>query len=113
MRILILIMTAAITVGFADTLSLRNGKTVNGNYLGGNARQIRMDVGDRVESYDVSEVAGIKFESSAPVAARPTRPADTEPRVLRPAPVAAAPAPTRAAVTIPEGTPITIRMIDA
>jgi len=35
------------TAGFADTLTLRNGRTVNGTVLtlGGTPREIRVDVG--------------------------------------------------------------------
>jgi hypothetical protein len=33
---------------YADTLTLKGGKTVDGTYLGGTARQIRMAVGDNV-----------------------------------------------------------------
>ena len=64
-----LLSLAALGVSFADTLTLRNGKTVSGTYLGGTARQIRMEVNSRVESFDVSDIASLRFESEAPAAA--------------------------------------------
>lgn len=103
----------------ADTLYLRDGRTVRGTYLGGNSRQVRMEVSDRIDSFDVGEVSRIEFQAPAPVAAAPVereRDRDREPerpRLLRPsaAEVAAnAPAPI---VDIPAGTVLTVRMIDA
>ena len=35
-------------VGLADTVTFRDGHTVNGSFLGGDARSIRVAVGDRV-----------------------------------------------------------------
>ena len=47
--------------GFADTLTLRNGRVVNGTYAGGTARQIRMEIGNQVQDFDVSEVSSLSF----------------------------------------------------
>lgn len=47
--------------GFADTLTLKNGTVVEGTYLGGTARVIRMEVGDGVQSYGVDTVSGVRF----------------------------------------------------
>jgi hypothetical protein len=52
---------ALATAGFADTVTLKNGRVINGTYLGGTARQIRVDMGDRIETLDVSNVARIEF----------------------------------------------------
>jgi hypothetical protein len=46
---------------FADTLTLRNGGVVEGTYLGGDARRVKMAIGDRVESYGVDEIRSIHF----------------------------------------------------
>jgi len=105
-----LITLAALSIGLADTLLLRNGRTVQGSYLGGNARQIRMAVGDRVETFDVNEVSSLRFEG-APVAAGEQR------RILRPEPSVSAPAAVSSSAAsrpneIPAGTNITVRMID-
>ncbi len=108
----------------ADTLTLHSGKVIEGSYLGGDSRRIRMAVGDRIETFDVGQVASITFGSvtalaPAPQAAAPvsTPPAPAAPvrereKILRPErPAAAASAPRETAL-IPEGTQIVIRMID-
>jgi hypothetical protein len=46
---------------FGDTLTLKNGTVVEGTYLGGTARLIRMAVGDGVQSFGVDTVANVKF----------------------------------------------------
>ena len=80
---------AFVTAGFADTLTLRNGKVVKGTYMGGTARTIKMDLGDTVRTYDVTDVASLQFTAAAPVAA----PAAT--------------------LEIPAGTAFTVRLIDS
>ncbi|MEO7649159.1 MAG: hypothetical protein ABIZ80_01725 [Bryobacteraceae bacterium] len=110
---------ALCTLLAADTIYLRDGRTVRGTYLGGNSRQVRMEVSGRVDSFDVSEVSRIEFQASAPVAAERDRDRDRNqeperPRLLRPssAEVAAANSPD-STVDIPAGTVLTVRMIDA
>jgi len=102
----------------ADTLVLKNGNTITGTYLGGDARTIRMTVGDRVESYAVGDVASLSFGSdtaaAVPVQTAPL-PASQERTVMRPegrtAPARAAASPS--GIEIPAGTTITVRMIDS
>lgn len=107
MRVRLLLVTlAALSIASADTLTLRDGRTVEGQFLGGSARQIRMAVGDSVQTFDVSDVASLRFEGAAGPSPAP-------------APQAPPPAPPVAAATstegdqIPAGTVVTIRMIDA
>jgi hypothetical protein len=128
MRIHLLLVTAlALSAAFADTLTLRNGQTVEGQYLGGTARQVRMAVGDSVQTFDVSDVASLRFEGGpsqaavapaapaapmAPAAPAPSMAAE-QPRVLQPEPEPA-PAPSPAGVDeLPAGTAVTVRMVDS
>jgi len=119
-------------LGVADTLTLHSGKVIEGSYLGGDSRRIRMAVGDRIETFDVGQVASITFGSvtalaPAPQAAAPApqaaAPAPAPPpapaapvrereRILRPERPAAATSAPRETALIPEGTQIVIRMID-
>ncbi|MGH9722825.1 MAG: hypothetical protein ACRD8O_21665 [Bryobacteraceae bacterium] len=102
---------ATLFTAFADTLTLRSGKVVNGTYLGGNSRQIRMEVSDRVETFDVNDVSGLQFQTESAA----TREAPRE-RVNLLRPSRTEPAKTSAAQTvveIPAGTVLTVRMIDA
>jgi hypothetical protein len=82
-----------LTTAIADTLTLKDGRTINGNYLGGSARQVRMEVGDSIQTFEIDRISGIQFGSGA--AAPAVRPADppvpaTQPRervnVFRPDP---------------------------
>ncbi len=100
----------------ADTLELKSGATVDGTFLGGDARTIRfLDSSGGVETYSVADVANISFVTGAATAAAPA-----PPRAPRPAPAprasrAASAPPPRAAsgVTIPAGTVVTVRLIDS
>ena len=104
----------------ADSLTLRSGRVVHGQYLGGDARQIRMAVGDRVDTFEVGEVSNLQFgggerlsseESAPPPRLRPEEP--REERYSQP-PERYSPPPQNSAYgnQIPTGTPITVRMID-
>ena len=95
----ILVALATISLAGADTLRLRGGKIVQGSYLGGSARQIRMAVGDTVQTFDVSDVASIRFESSGSSANAAPEPAS---RPMR----------NTGDWEIPSGSAITVRMID-
>jgi hypothetical protein len=59
-RILVL-LTAAATLSSADTLVLRNGNRVEGNYVGGDSRSLRFAIGNRVNNYSLNEIESIHF----------------------------------------------------
>jgi hypothetical protein len=90
-------------LGLADTVTFRDGHTVNGSFLGGDARNIRMAVGDRVESYAVSDITDISF-GGAPVSVAPAR--REERRDAPRQELAGGP-------TLASGTVLTIRMVDS
>ena len=99
-----------LSFAFADTLTLKDGRTVNGTFLGGNAREIRMDLGDRVETYPVEQVSTIQFRSGGGEVAPRER--DRErPSILRPDPASQSYS-RGAGVEMPAGTPLVVRMID-
>jgi hypothetical protein len=95
------------SLGLADTITLRDGRIVNGSYLGGDARSVRVAVADRVDTYRVEEISTITFGgdvSSAPEPREERREQRLEER--RDAPV-------QQGVTLASGTPITVRMVDS
>jgi hypothetical protein len=59
-RVITLIF-AITTLCSADSLTLRSGRVVHGQYLGGDARQIKMAIGDRVETFDIADVTNLQF----------------------------------------------------
>ena len=60
LRVVITLLLIA-GVACADALTLRDGRVVEGAYLGGDARQVRMTVGEKIETFDLSAVAKIEF----------------------------------------------------
>jgi hypothetical protein len=66
MRLLRFALALAVaTAGFADTITLRSGRVITGTYLGGTARQVRVDTGSQVQTLDVSDIVRIDFTSDA------------------------------------------------
>jgi hypothetical protein len=101
-------------LGFADTVTFRDGHTVNGSFLGGDARSIRVAVGDRVENYPLGDVTNISF--GGPIAAAPERREEPRPEFRRQEPQRDEPRPDRradVATTLASGTVLTVRMVDS
>jgi len=98
----------------ADTVFFRDGHTVNGSFLGGDARTIRVAVGDRVETIRLADVDRISFGEPQQAYAPPVLRTPPEEPQYRPAP---APPPRRDEFSdrgmIPSGTVLTIRMVDS
>ena len=96
-------------LGLADTVTLRNGGQIQGTFVGGSARQIRIDVGDHVQNVNIDDIVRIEFNT--PEAAQPA------PVTPPPPPQAGGPpredfAPQRAGIELPAGTNLVVRMID-
>jgi hypothetical protein len=118
MRVCVALLALCLAgAGYADTLTLRNGQTINGTYLGGNARTIKMEVGDAIQTYDVSDVATLEF-AAGPAATSAPAPAPAPTPTAAPAPPPPPPSQDAqntgaAGPVIPAGTKITVRMIDS
>ncbi len=119
-------VTVAAACLSADTVTLKNGRVINGTYLGGSPRQVKVEVGDRVETVDVTDIARIEFggsASSVSASAEEPRPAlrrndsrNENTGILRPDPAESSrPRPAAApggSVELPAGTNLVVRMID-
>ena len=107
---LLTVLALAVSVAWADTLELKNGSLIKGKFVSGTETEISFQVGSTVQTYNVADIVALKFEPEG-VASAPT----PQPQSLLPdAPVAAAPVETKPAfVTIPAGTRISVRTIDA
>lgn len=64
------------TAVYADIVTLKSGRVINGTYLGGSPREVKVQIGDQVETFDVSQIARIEFGSggAASTAAPSDRP---------------------------------------
>jgi len=104
------------SAGLADTLTLKDGRVLNGTYLGGSVRQIRMEVGDGIQTFEIDRVLSIQFGSNAaPPAAPAAEPGPPARRdrdnVFRPDSSNDAAA-AQGGIELPQGTVLTVRMID-
>jgi hypothetical protein len=108
-------MTAGLAVILGVTLSadrvrLRSGKAVEGIYIGGDSKALRMllDSG-QVAEFDLDQVIAVEFSTRKPAAAAP-------PANASPAAAAAAlpnPATPPRTVTVPAGTTLNVRLTQA
>ena len=62
----------------ADTLTLRSGRVITGQYLGGDARHIRMAIGDHVDTFDVEDVGRSAVRRKCAAAASSAARTETE-----------------------------------
>jgi hypothetical protein len=111
---------------FADTLELKDGRVLQGSYLGGTKAILRFEINGEVQTFKVVEVVAITFTGNTGSVPSPAPPPPDNSATPPPPPPqmtqavapsdAAAPAPPPAppanAVTIPAGQSILIRMID-
>jgi len=108
-----IILGLAAMVASADTLVLKSGETIQGTFLGGTARQIRMDLGGDVRTYDIDRVQSINFDAgfSQQAPPPPARDRDRDRGAFNNN--APPPAPGGYGPMIPADTSVTVRMIDS
>jgi hypothetical protein len=117
----VLLSSGVLSVCFGDTLTLKDGRVLNGTYLGGSARQIRMEVDNSIQTFEIDRVSAIQFGSSSPSSDAPVAEPAPSPRRYRDnrdhdngagpnSSADAAPAPS--GIELPQGTVFTVRMID-
>lgn len=66
---------ALATAASADVITLKSGRVINGTYVGGTARQVKVEVAGTVETFDVADIYRIEFSGGAPPPVDPDRPA--------------------------------------
>jgi hypothetical protein len=113
-RLVRFVSTAALILVFAagakaDTLELKDGRVLQGRYLGGTQVVLRFEVDGNVQTFRISDVVAVTFTRGGGAAEAP--PPAPEPA---PAPVAPAqPVSADGSITIPAGQSILVRMIDS
>lgn len=130
------VLTVVTGISRADTLELRSGQIVQGQFVGGSPLNIRFRVNGQEQVFATKDVLNIGFDTTdasaqtpPPAASQPAPPA-AQPPPQAPAPAAAAnaaPPPIAAsapppppqtnpgatqAITVPAGTSVLVRMID-
>jgi hypothetical protein len=104
---------------FSDTLVLKNGQRVSGYFEGGSARVIKFNSNGITKDYDIFSVQEILFGDEKTTSTTPasSRPVTSTPRLIpadeRPPARPASPSAANTAYTIPTGSKISIRMVDA
>jgi hypothetical protein len=107
----------------ADTLELKDGRVLQGKYLGGTQAVLRFEVSGEVQTFRTIDAVALTFTGGPGATAQPAAPApaaapDTPPPAPQSnlAPQAAAPpapaAPSGSTVTLPAGQSLLVRMID-
>jgi hypothetical protein len=91
---------------FADTLELKDGRVLQGRFLGGTQALMRFSVNGEVHTFNVTEIVALTFTNNYGASAGGPEPA---PQAAVPA---AAPLPAGSPVTIPAGQSLLVRMID-
>lgn len=96
-----------IAVAAADTLELKDGRVLQGRYLGGTQAVLRFEVSGNIETFSINDVVALTFTRGGSAAAAPAY-------APAPAPVAQVqPVAAGGTVTIPAGQSILVRMIDS
>jgi len=93
-RLAISLITAVAALA-ADTVTLKDGHVISGTYLGGTAREVRVETGDSIRNLNVADIDNIHFGGP----------------VQQPSPDAA-PSTAAAGVMLPAGAKLVVRMID-
>jgi hypothetical protein len=88
-------LVIAVAAMAADTVTLKDGHVISGTYLGGSAREVKVETGDRVRSLNIADIDTIHFGG-------PQQPAGE----------AEAPSGPAGGVMLPAGTKLVVRMID-
>jgi len=106
-------------IGFADTLELKDGRVLQGKYLGGTQTVLRFQVNGDVQTFPTNDIVALTFtrnsgSAPAPAAAPPPQeePAPASVPSQSAPPPAAANSYAGGDVSVPAGQSLLVRMID-
>jgi hypothetical protein len=95
----------AVVPGLSDTLTLRDGRTVEGNFVSGTTRQIKLETSSGTMTFDIGQVTSIVFASSGQAAVYQPQAYAQPAMPNQPPPVAG--------MELLSGTALVVRMIDS
>jgi len=104
------VLILAASLASADTLELKNGSVIKGKFLGGTQTDITFRIGSTVQKFAVADVVSLRFDSEGVPDTPALQPRSSLPDSPSPAPAVDS---QPASVTIPAGTRISVRTIDA
>ena len=108
---LVIALLLGTSLAWADTLELKNGSLIKGKFIGGTESEISFQVGSSVQKYNLADIVSLKFDSDGAASDQPNLSTSSLPN--EPQPTEQAGVKTPAYVTIPAGTRISVRTIDA
>jgi outer membrane lipoprotein SlyB len=101
----LLVVAVGVTLD-ADRVRLRSGKVVDGMFIGGDSKNVRILLDDGIVSeVPLAEAVAVEFSSRKPLSPPPAAPAAAPAKTAAPAP--------RPAVTVPAGTPVNVLLAQA
>lgn len=109
----------------ADTLQMKDGRVIQGRFLGGTQASVQFETNGNIQLYDVVDIISVTFTGAPPDSAAP--PAGSAAPSAPPAAAAPPPAPTVAqapvpnpppaangsSITVPAGSDLLVRMIES
>lgn len=104
------VLSAAAVASCADSLELKNGSLIRGKFLSGTQTSITFQVGSSVQTYDVADICSVRFNSEGEDKLASTAPKHLSGRSSTEGGETRSFSPS---VTIPAGTRVSIRTIDA
>lgn len=108
---LVIALCLGSNLAWADTLELKNGSLIKGKFIDGTESEISFQVGSTVQKYNVADVVSLKFDSDGTAGDHPKQATVLLPDAPQPGEHENKKVP--AYVTIPAGTLIYVRTIDA
>ena len=102
------------TAAAADTLELKDGRVLQGRYLGGTRAVLRFEVDGAVQTFSTNDIVAVTFTNNAgrSDASSGSLPTNPPPQSSASPPQATAPSSGGDSVTLPAGQSLLVRMID-
>lgn len=116
----VVVLSLLTSLAWSDSLELKNGSLIKGKFVGGTETQVIFQVGSSRQTYNIADIVSLKFDSDRPMSSATSMPSEAPARTdaLVPRPPASRTEENiykspSSYVTIPSGTRISVRTIDA
>jgi hypothetical protein len=98
----------------ADTLQMKDGRVIQGRFLGGTQASVQFETRGKIELYNVDDIISVTFTGPPPASSAPPAASMAPPPGPLPAPAPTQyPAANATSITVPAGTDLLVRMIDS